>query len=1415
MLHAARRRRRRQSPPVNLRNRDVQITLRILRALIDKAGRDLPLFATSVLKILDAVIRSGDLTTAEESTPTFESFCEHHEGSSLAAIQDYGTPFTAVVVAYAGLTQDYTNFSKEKFSMPVAQRWRTIGLRAINCLASSELLGTDEAGYLDAIMPVLLDALQPRSAGYLKTLHRRVVSEDHPEEERPITRRLSLATVRTAETSDSHPAPFLPTVAEADKVAEEKIGLMSLQSLKGIFQTSNRNQVRTATALVLNYALERVTRPRDGHAGDAGTASRSGDSWAAALVEMMARWVPVQDRYVIVVSALELLAQMPLTDRELPRQLVLASLIGSLLRSDVNLIGLGVIDILVDILRRILALLELGPAGPAATQPAPSERGGASSRASQGQLHLQLPDTEKRQVGGPGESASISNTRDRLLHRLRSCIGDLATHVYYLDQISDMISAILVRLKPSPTAMPSSLALASDDRTTDDQQSPGCGTPLGKLKANEVFWTGTARAIALKAVTDILQVANLTEMFNRTGTSSRNRVSLEVWEGTHWLIRDRDGLVRKAYVEALSAWLRWEIDRSSARALMEQRGTVKATLRHAKELSGPAGPSQSVRSSILKRHTLRPAKLRFLPLLHVSIYDNLLDNAESGPEMMLMHLLLTNLAEKLSVVAVKYGLPMAFRLQDDAQNFESRLARVRVGSLVHGYLWMLCEQMGLAASWIGRDVSSEISRRKSLGIWTEGIQTPPIQLESIRNACGSVAHERGLLQQAVRASPSRPFEHRAALIELIGMAYAASLTSPPGSPAGSPSCKQTLPILETATATRSAAASLAPGGLPPEIKNEMGLDWSRESVIASCQAAASKSASGSESRRGALHQSTSGRDVIGMAGMNGGIVGGIGSGIGRSPSNHHLSQANHLSSSPLPPATGGDVSLGVGGVGMLRRAQQVTLPENEGTSTPLSVSSSRSSVVRVDDLKRVLSGNMPGLGGTGGGTGAGRRRDAVSSGQYGRRGGSWRGSSIGERSSSEESLVMSSQSRTSKLAMLGVATTDFAQPEPMDQDVRARDDYPLRWGRSQDHALGRAPAAEMDQDTRQPLTAPDHPAVGGTASTASGAARPDEPPSQVTHLQDPSTASTMIPSIPRLPASVLSGRHSSSSAGSLPIQGVSSTSHPGSRQSSQPMAHQINLAHADTQDQHSRHVQQPQHGEHQPGHVDHASGPAQQSYRSPTDEPDQEDATTTSRRQSTSSQVCRRGRRSTTSTTSNSEDLNHLLDQIPLPPLPAVIQANTVAENPESFTARFSIHNVDCANEEHRRPLGGNFGTDLGRGDLMSKPTIHGAQDGDGGGVGSVSRDGGNTAFWQPTSQSASQFSPPSSPLHPSIIPSSSSPTLSRDTPGVPQPCASDASGAPAEPGVQGVALGGEGTEGDGAGQSDGRGEGRMMVPPY
>ena len=62
--------------------------------------------------------------------------------------------------------------------------------------------------------------------------------------------------------------------------------------------------------------------------------------------------------------------------------------------------------------------------------------------------------------GGASEAANTpTSVRLELLAQLQQCIGSLATHVYYADQISDMVSTILGRLKPSVLSnVPSAIA---------------------------------------------------------------------------------------------------------------------------------------------------------------------------------------------------------------------------------------------------------------------------------------------------------------------------------------------------------------------------------------------------------------------------------------------------------------------------------------------------------------------------------------------------------------------------------------------------------------------------------------------------------------------------------------------------------------------------------------------------------------------------------------------------------------------------------------------------------------------------------------------------------------------------------------------------------------------------------------------
>ncbi|MDI1492081.1 MAG: plasma membrane localization protein [Ramalina farinacea] len=83
---------------------NTQVTLQILKALIEKLPRDLPLYAIYLLRIIGSVLRSKDLPIVEESIPLFETFCQHYDVATLAADQELIGQYEDIVRTYASYT---------------------------------------------------------------------------------------------------------------------------------------------------------------------------------------------------------------------------------------------------------------------------------------------------------------------------------------------------------------------------------------------------------------------------------------------------------------------------------------------------------------------------------------------------------------------------------------------------------------------------------------------------------------------------------------------------------------------------------------------------------------------------------------------------------------------------------------------------------------------------------------------------------------------------------------------------------------------------------------------------------------------------------------------------------------------------------------------------------------------------------------------------------------------------------------------------------------------------------------------------------------------------------------------------------------------------------------------------------------
>lgn len=872
----------------------------------------------------------------EESLPTFEAFCEHQDVATLAADQQYIGHYEEIVRSYAGFAALKTPVQpKGGLTTPIAVRWRSTGLRALKSITSSEAVGADGGIQMNIIIPVILQNLHSRDEEHLRELQRKVAVVESKDEKQVHRRRMSIATVQSTNgNSRPNSGAVTGTADDADVLAVEEVRLQALRSLKAIFMANNRNQIRLATGAMLKFICTvPQRRPWTGKS----TETVHNASWATTLLEMCTRWAPVQDRFVILVTVMETLVRSPIAEENMEQQLLLVSLVGWLLRSNINMIGLSIMDVLLGLVQHILLLLQLGGKGsnvlPHHQQTDAIDLFKGTEDLIEGPTSLGKGETN----GTKAEESLPSLNRQELLSRLHRCIGDLATHVYYSDQISDMITAILLRLKPSPMSGIASAAAAIEDPQAAARAIQASVHLQENLDTDEFFSFGTARVTALKAIKEVLTVANMRGAMSGGGAIGRNRVGVQVWEGTQWLLRDEDRRVRRAYVDALLAWLRLEMSLNDLRVVENKRDLPKTTSKT--DINGSRQDTmarQIVSTASRGEKNGKPAKSTFLELLHLAIYDNAIEAPESGSDLLLIHLLLFRLVEKLGVNAVKTGLPMIMRLQEDINVDElisTPIAKLNVGSLVHGYFWTLCEKFDFDTSYVGLAVQREISRRKQHGLWLDAVQVPPLPLEQIMSAATRPLSEKIPLP-VLQQESLKPFDLRPAMVDRIAESYANTVASHPTSPSASPGRVFSLPPISSQSPT-STPSNRETHELPPRMLDAMLSIWSKELCIANVE---------KESTRTVSLNSRNGTNLSKYLGVNGQSSRGISPNGDRSPIHTRSPpDGNDITSQPH--------ALNFAFQNQHRRSSA----HDTGSPTPVS-SSDQNSTLRVDDLKRVLAG---------------------------------------------------------------------------------------------------------------------------------------------------------------------------------------------------------------------------------------------------------------------------------------------------------------------------------------------------------------------------------------------------------------------------------------------------------------------------
>ncbi|KAJ5197779.1 uncharacterized protein N7498_006896 [Penicillium cinerascens] len=805
---------------------NVQVALHILTALIEKVPRDLPIYARSVLIVIETILRSNDISLVEDSIATFETFCRHQELATIAADQGLAQKYREVVRTYASFADPSSpSYSSAKISPAVAIRWRNAGLRAIKGVVSSKSLAADGGTSLKIILPVILENLYSPNEDILVPLKARLEDTkevDKVERDGNLNRRMSVNTVHTVHTveaANGDPALAAQSTADVDRQAEMDARFLALRSLEQIIVSgSNRGQIRVAATVILQFiANKRFPRAVTGDEPRA-----QPGNWATSLIELIATWCPVQVRFVIVMTAMETLQETTYKEDGLESAFTILSVVDWLLKSSVNMIGLSVMDILFGLMQYASDILS------------PQDNAG---------------DKEKSSEQNSDAAVFLSARRKGLLSLLEQCIGNLATHIYYGDQVADMMRAILRRFKPAPTQennVQSSLATVHETGAAPVVHTNFNPESNGEKARGETFSRSEAKLTALRAVKAILIVSNLRAPTVAAASETRNQVGIHVWEGTQGLLGDSDREVRHAYAEAFLAWLQLETNKQDLKVKVDTPKYIKQTSkRDSEQAEKPNRRSTSVPRN--QRETMAlAAQSNFLRLLHLAIYDSALERATVESEVLLLHLLLANLVENLGVNAVQFGLPMVMKMQDDlftSVDLGTSRARINIGSLVHGHLLALCEKFNLESTHAGVEIRNEIGKRQSKGQWLSRVKLPPAGLDAI------VVDDEKIPDDDPEPSISfTPFQNLDDLVDGMDESYRETVSSPPQSPSSLPARGFSFPVLNHSQAVQSHVEN----GLPSSVREELFSSWSRESCLAAVEKESIKTLSISGSRVGTM-----------------------------------------------------------------------------------------------------------------------------------------------------------------------------------------------------------------------------------------------------------------------------------------------------------------------------------------------------------------------------------------------------------------------------------------------------------------------------------------------------------------------------------------------------------------------------------
>ncbi|WWC63173.1 uncharacterized protein I303_105773 [Kwoniella dejecticola CBS 10117] len=509
------------------------ISLAILRAVLIECKRDIPLFARSALRSINSALDvkvyqrdEMDLEVIGRASAAFIAFTTFTDGSLIGVEEGITRNYFEILRKFSKMATFSELKEKPDGDKEQQNRTRLIALASLNGAISSDGLyssQTEFAKQLGILLPPLLVNLfeQSNSNNTMDQIINQTakIELDHTNTPSPYFSDFSVK-----RPLNDRRAPSLHAHIPGEKgPSNQDVLYASLKSFKSLIQQSKISQATNIIDKIVDLL------------------DTQGKSWEDLdrcnwLAERLTAWIILQYRFVVPTRLIEILVDDQATNQpnfKTAKQSTILAMVITILNSTISLVGLGVSDLLGNLITLIIRRIKL-------------------------------------------------DERDVLLPALVSCVSALGTHIYYADQINDIIEEISIRiaeLSPSDKNRSEIIRVLTNCIigvmvTTDqgDQEADykinnvgigTDGTPSGSTNTPTSNDKGKSKSAAPPSAVSTPQTENAPQRIHHK-SSRRNPISPEVWQETLPLLCEATYSVRITYARALLLFIQTEFPRSSS-----------------------------------------------------------------------------------------------------------------------------------------------------------------------------------------------------------------------------------------------------------------------------------------------------------------------------------------------------------------------------------------------------------------------------------------------------------------------------------------------------------------------------------------------------------------------------------------------------------------------------------------------------------------------------------------------------------------------------------------------------------------------------------------------------------------------------------------------------------------------------------